>query len=321
MADATAVENVVRAFNSLPIPENTPSGHANHWQFIIRHVPFSRPTDVVQIVHPDYESNPGFIFLTDAAQIFSLPTVAAQLNAAILLFLPMFLGQGSDPNSTPTLTRHFSWSHYTTEQFAPWSWSTNNQAFAVAAEETLRLLGVRHELCTVTISNKQQNEAADQTWAESMKCTMDELKLTLRRAGGGAHSRPACHGCDKDSTWFSDGLKQCTKCLKVQYCSGFCQMSDWSQHRSKCRNPESEDELPSNESTGNITSANASDKSARKEPPKNKLVSKVTSPNVPSHSVAMKPPAFFDTVSYRVPEAVDLLRSIGLTLLPGQEFT
>lgn len=211
---------LVEAFNQINRPKKTPSGAANHWHFIVRHVPFNPPGDLVQIVHPESH----FIHCSPPAEILSLDTPAAQASVVVPLLLQSFVrGVDAGPNGEPLPD---------IPSFAPWSWSTHDPALSAAVTAELTVLKVRQELRNVSISNPNQDAVADESWAGFIEKVMEVTGAKIGQATG--QKRKSCNSCKQDSSWFSDGLKACAKCRDAVYCSRDCQKSDWKTHKKSC---------------------------------------------------------------------------------------
>lgn len=218
--------DTVTSFNRLDRSEYAPSGLVrNHWYFTVRHVPLHPAGDMVQIINPESH----FQVCTDPKQILSLPTIGAQTDVIVPLLLETFLkGVNRGPDGLPNEADP------QVPSFAPFSWGTRSPNLARAVEVKLRALGVRADLCTVQPGTREQDEAADESWSKMMDLLINNLGTPLpKRASQG---RVICGGCKKDSSWFSAGLKKCSRCNTESYCSRDCRKRNWKQHKKACGN-------------------------------------------------------------------------------------
>ncbi|KAK2792083.1 hypothetical protein FQN51_001921 [Onygenales sp. PD_10] len=145
---------LVHAFNNLPRRPKVPSGTVdNHWHFNVHHVPLQPPGDLLFLLNPASL----YIHVEGPKQIGNLTSPSARADIILPLLLKSFvtgLQQGGPSELAP---------------FAPWSWSTKDEALARALEEKLRAVGVREELCSVAVADQTLNDLDQERWGEFMK--------------------------------------------------------------------------------------------------------------------------------------------------------
>lgn len=263
---------VVQAFNNLTRPEKSPSGRPNHWHFTIRHVDLDPPGDLVHLVNP----NTHFTHCAGPTQILSLPSRTVQADAIVPLLLDSFIqGITTDPDGNPAPD---------ISAFAPWTWATPDPELAKAIEKKLKEVGVKEELCTVQLGDKEQEHVSEETWTGLMD-TLKGVVSSKDDSSGNAtsslsHSTTTCAKCKKDRSTLPNPLKKCSRCEGPRYCSQDCQRADWKQHKKNCK--------PSKPSQQASTST-----SQRKK---------------------VDAFQYYHKVAYKVPEAQSLARSLNLTL-------
>lgn len=203
----TDLQELVGAFNKLSRSPKTESGFVrNHWYFTIMHVPFKPSGDLLHLINPGSR----YTHTEGPAQILSLESKATQAQIILPLLLKAFvtsMGNSDDPNFKP---------------LAPWSWGTENEELAKALEKQLQSSGVRDELCTIEVGNKEHRAIQLEVWTN--------LFYALQQQFGPV---PRCHQCsslERDD----QKLMLCSGCKKVQYCSKDCQRFDWKAHKIVC---------------------------------------------------------------------------------------
>ena len=78
-----------------------------------------------------------------------------------------------------------------------------------------------------------------QEWNDFLVNTTDGDMLAAQQTMGikrsGANPN-ICSFCANEAT--GERFKKCGRCLVAKYCSAFCQMADWAEHKSECAPPE-----------------------------------------------------------------------------------
>lgn len=90
--------------------------------------------------------------------------------------------------------------------------------FAKALEGRLKAAGVREELCTIEVGNKELIKIQQAEW--------QKLFAIVKKQAG-----PRCAKCKQQP----DDLKLCTGCKTASYCSRECQKTDWKEHKVICK--------------------------------------------------------------------------------------
>lgn len=106
---------------------------------------------------------------------------------------------------------------------APWSWGTDDRNLAQALEYAMKAAGVREELCTVVVGDREGIRREKYHWLT----ILEEMETLMG---------PKCNSCKEPSQ--PDGtstLLSCGACKKVKYCSTACQKKDWKQHTIICK--------------------------------------------------------------------------------------
>lgn len=219
MASNTGAQ--LRRFNGFQRPEKDTRGAPNHWHFDVREMP-QFPGELVFITNPFNRAFHG----EGRTKITGLP-VHKQAQIIIPLLLEAFDTQ-FDGSATGIMADM--------RPFAPFSWSTTNEALARAISTRCRTLGIRTELSTVTVSSAEHVKIADVCWkrweSDVTQAIMgyhglrDDGEENVELEGGCAH----CH--------FTPSLERplfpCSHCGTVYYCSEQCQVMDSSSHAARC---------------------------------------------------------------------------------------
>ncbi len=284
------MEALVVKFNHLARPEKTPSGIPSHWHFSVRNVPIPPSSDLLQIVNPESR----FMHSAGPKQILALSTLSSQADAIVPLLLETFVAginrgpKGEQIKEIPL--------------FAPWSWATNNSDLAKALEKKLKAVGVRSELCTVSVGPKADDDVADDVWKGFLASLFESMGVrdddSSAAAVPGSNDAVKCAGCKHGSSTFDHPLKKCAGCAMVQYCSKECQKRDWKYHKLTCKKmaeSAARAAAPVQASTTDSTSTPA--KTATAE-----------------GSKSMPPHLYWNTVVKTVPEAVELAKSLNIDL-------
>ncbi|KAJ6134437.1 Zinc finger MYND-type [Penicillium sp. IBT 18751x] len=100
--------------------------------------------------------------------------------------------------------------------WAPWSWSTTDDALARAVSARLEAVGVRSELCQVK-------------WSESLLTQMTSLPADM----GAQDVGKWCGGCGFTPSLDTE-LLRCARCKQARYCTKACQKEDWKLHKNRC---------------------------------------------------------------------------------------
>ncbi|WYZ43703.1 hypothetical protein EsH8_VII_000139 [Colletotrichum jinshuiense] len=197
------MENKVRDFNRLPRPQHTPTGLSNHWVFVIRRVPFKRPSDLVLAIHPQS----SFMYQAGPAQILPLSTVSERAEALIPFLFDIFIKCSDDPRGRQPGDP---------QPFAPWTWATEDPELSAAVENGLKQHGVRKDLCRVGTWSANEKAVVDETWSrllEILAMSTGQDGQPLSEVTPGDRSR--CHGCGLSADIFTETLKQCSACKKA----------------------------------------------------------------------------------------------------------
>ena len=84
-----------------------------------------------------------------------------------------------------------------------------------------------HLGCSVEGSHPYDKDLRNLFAAARMKRTKSMRELAKNKAGGSLHKCKVCNICT--------GTVRCTGCYMVRYCGRKCQLSDWKQHKSECK--------------------------------------------------------------------------------------
>jgi hypothetical protein len=155
---------LVKAFNSLPRKEKTPSGMVpNEWHFDIRYVHLEpNPSHVLVFVQPQSQ----FIHME------RLP-VGLPPDASGIEFFPES-GKEAAPEVAKTILYSFVNNMGNNQMmgsrappaFSPWKLTTDDRSLAVAVGNELKRLGVRPDaLCKIGVSRPSVNKLADTVFA------------------------------------------------------------------------------------------------------------------------------------------------------------
>ncbi|KAL2071196.1 hypothetical protein VTL71DRAFT_12431 [Oculimacula yallundae] len=202
-----SLQELVHAFNALPRSPKTPSGLVdNHWHFTVRHVSSNTSGDILHIVNP---ASRYTISSSGSVQILSFESVVERANTVLPILLDMFTSMNEG-----TQDDRF-------KAFAPWSWGTDDVEFAKALEDSLKMVGVRKELCLVRVGDEASSRIAQDVWE-------DVLEQVQKLTG------PKCRNC-KVGPAHDTKLLRCGNCGEAEYCSKACQKADWKDHKIICR--------------------------------------------------------------------------------------
>ena len=182
-----------------------------------------------------------FAAVKDPKQILALASADAKARSLVPLLLLAFVNMlkthdGSrlgDPDSKEVTC------------FAPWTWATADAALAQAVANSLKQVGVREELCQVSLSTQEEEVVAMEAWrryvarlvqkmgndAESRDASATDVMISsiLDKVG------PVCCGCLKDRSELLNPLKKCGGCGDVWYCSRGCQLQHRAKHKIYCK--------------------------------------------------------------------------------------
>jgi hypothetical protein len=216
------MKDLVHKFNNLSRSRTVPSGLNNHWVFKVHHVPLEPPGDLLVAVHPL-----SYLQLTKGpAQVLSLPKLSQKAEVTVPLLLQAFIDGMTDSSGRQV------------EPWAPWTWSTDNPEFATAMEASLRLQGVKEDLCHVGVCSSEEKEVVEEVWSgllgRLIESVSEDAKMEKRQAEVQPRDSTQCHSCGKTSGTIAGSLKNCSACKKAWYCSTDCQKQHWKRHKPTC---------------------------------------------------------------------------------------
>ena len=148
-------QDLISNFNALPRPARAPTGLVpNHWNISIRHVALHPPGDLVFLVQPDSH----FVHSEGPIQIVEGQTPGHTLNPKSLvtlqtiarLIMKSFV-EGMSGRSVAAAS-------------APWSWATNEPNFARRIMKVMTDMGVREDLLTMVVADKEELASCDEDW-------------------------------------------------------------------------------------------------------------------------------------------------------------
>ncbi|CAI7671776.1 unnamed protein product [Penicillium bialowiezense] len=146
---ATTTAMQLRRFNYLQRPETDVRGLPNHWHFEVRPMPGVK-SELVFIVNPH-----GRYFHGEGRTQISSLSIPNQAKVIVPLLLEAFVTE-FDGMPAPVCRNSAA--------FAPFSWSTGNQALGRAVAARCQAIGIRSELCSVQVSDAQTIRVAGECW-------------------------------------------------------------------------------------------------------------------------------------------------------------
>ena len=205
-------------FNALRRPEFDPWGAPNHCHFGVKTLPLIGG-DAIFLVNPFNAHS----HLEGRSRIASLPP-DNQAKIIVPLLLEFFVTHDADGDLIHQLYHdHSPW--------APWSWSTTDEPLAKAISKRLREIGVRKDLCTVSVSTPEQLRKAERCWR---KFGRDFLGAAVDLPDSfGDNVEKCCEVCGFTPS-LDVSLQRCGRCKQVYYCSKACQKTDWKGHKARC---------------------------------------------------------------------------------------
>lgn len=178
--------------------------------------------------------------VSNIGQVTSLSSPIEQAKAIVPLLLEIFIkGHPGQELIDGELRR-----------WAPWTWSTKDEALATAMQTILRSYGVREALCHVGACTKTERESLEKAFFRTQEVLMDGMAKTAPTEEARAHFRAMkqiatmevnasngrpkpgddahCYHCKKVLT---EPRKKCAACGQAYYCDRDCQKSDWKLHK------------------------------------------------------------------------------------------
>lgn len=212
----------VKTFNELRRPEFDDLGQPNHYHFCIKSLPFV-PGDAVFMVNPwnGHEHTEG------RTRIVSLPP-DQQAKIIVPLLLYSFNTRFDESGFIHQM-------HNDMYPWAPWSWSTADPVLASAVSTRLRAIGVRKELCEVSVSGSDDVETAEQRWAVMERQL--EAAISILPDDFAEDVETSCNACGFTPS-LDYSFQRCARCKEAYYCSRECQKEDWKSHKKICTPPD-----------------------------------------------------------------------------------
>jgi hypothetical protein len=219
MATMSATASRVKKFNTLRRPEKDTWGNSNHYHFSVKSLPIV-PGNAVFLANP-YN---GHHHVEGRARITPL-SPDDQAKIIVPLLLESFVTRFDEDGLIPAMPNDFM-------PWAPWSWSTTDDALARAVSARLEAVGVRSELCEVSVSTPEQISDAEHSWvgwSQDLLMQMESLPADM----GAQDVGKWCGGCGFTPSLDTE-LLRCARCRKVHYCTKACQKEDWKIHKTRC---------------------------------------------------------------------------------------
>jgi hypothetical protein len=193
----------VNIFNGLRRPELDGLGLPNHYHFSVQSLPFL-PGDAVFMVNPynGHEHTEG------RTRIASLPP-GEEAKIMVPLLLYSFNNRFDDDGFIHQM-------HQDMMPWAPWSWSTADPVLASAASARLRAIGVRKELCEVSVSGPDEVEIAEERWAAMKKQLGAHIPFMPDDFVGDVDK--SCNTCGFTPS-LNVSFQRCARCKQAYYCS------------------------------------------------------------------------------------------------------
>ncbi|KAJ5933553.1 hypothetical protein N7454_005882 [Penicillium verhagenii] len=218
MSNAVAFQ--AQQFNRLRAPELGPTQNPNHYHFSVRTLPIVQG-DAVFIVNPFVHQHhcEGRTRITGLSLKAQAEVIVPLLFEAFLTtFDNSFCSAAMDDPSKP---------------WAPYSWSTPDAGLAQAVSARLTAVGVRPDLCRVSVADSMQNDAADFLWRQF------STDLIIGMGGipedqGRENVDQKCAGCGMTPS-LDKPLRRCAQCQSIYYCSRVCQRAHWKKHKVDCK--------------------------------------------------------------------------------------
>ncbi|KAJ5920993.1 hypothetical protein N7466_009319 [Penicillium verhagenii] len=218
MSNAVAFQ--AQQFNRLRAPERGPTQAPNHYHFSVRTLPIVEG-DAVFLVNPYINQR----HCEGRTRIKRL-SLEAQAEVIVPLLFESFLT--TFDNSILPLAMDdpgVPW--------APYSWSTPDAGLAQAVSARLRAVGVRPDLCHVSVADSMENDVADTLWKQFSN------ELIIGMGGipedqGRENVDQKCAGCGTTPS-LDKPLRRCAQCQSIYYCSRVCQRGDWKKHKVNCK--------------------------------------------------------------------------------------
>ncbi|KAJ5903557.1 hypothetical protein N7504_005940 [Penicillium tannophilum] len=221
MSSVTATR--VRAFNALRRPQFGVGDIPNHYHFSVRSLPMV-PGNAVFLANPfnGHRHTEGRTRITPLSP-------EEQANVIVPLLLESFVTRFDSDHQLQFVMED------SMTPWAPWSWSTTDEDLARAVSNRLAAVGVRPELCTVTVAPAEETQAANISWrgfysevaAAMAGIPEDQLVGSITSCCGVCGFTPS----------LDTSLMRCGRCKQTTYCSKACQKTDWSTHKGDCKAP------------------------------------------------------------------------------------
>lgn len=210
----------VKKFNTLRRPERDAWGAPNHYHFSVKSLPIV-PGNAVFLANP-YS---GHHHVEGRARITPL-SPDDQAKIIVPLLLESFVTRFDEGDAIIHVMPHdvLPW--------APWSWSTTDDALARAVSARLTAVGVRSDLCEVSVSTPEQVQDSDVfwvKWSEDLLMQMASLPADM----GAQDVGKWCGGCGFTPSLDTE-LLRCARCKQARYCTKACQKEDWKIHKTRC---------------------------------------------------------------------------------------